>query len=359
MGALQQMLFGGGGLPATLIDSVQSVSIASLTTDLTKTATISSVDTTRSTVFYCGQTTTDTASGGADPNSVHGRLDLTSATVVTLTKNSTGSAVTANAIIVQWAVGVMKSVQRGTITLTAAASNTGSVSAVTATNSAVAHLGQSTSLASSAYSSVHSRANLTSSTVVTVTRGGTSSNVTASYEVWEFQSGILNSSAQEATTTLTAATSATTAISSVTTGNSLLLWGGFSGTNSNNDAAKRAAQFFSSATVVTAQKGLATDNATIVGTALEFLTQHVNFKDTTITDLITTGNQQANRTITAVNLSKAVINYEGYYSSGGSDTKNNTTMARFSLTSTTNQRCDIDAVTSVNDFVFGQTLEFK
>ena len=83
----------------------------------------------------------------------------------------------------QFSGGGVKSVQRGTISISSATSATQTITAVDPLKTMINHLGETMSQDSTLYLA---RLSLTNSTTVTATRTTTTSSTTVSYEVIEF-----------------------------------------------------------------------------------------------------------------------------------------------------------------------------
>lgn len=114
---------------------------------------------------------------------------------------------------------VIKSVQRGTITIGAGAgSATAAISAVVLANTSLVWLGNDyDGGATTAYDDANTYVNLTSTTQVTAYRGSTASADITSFEVIEYYGGILRSVQRGTVTVAAGAASATAAITAVTT----------------------------------------------------------------------------------------------------------------------------------------------
>jgi len=112
-------------------------------------------------------------------------------------------------VIAQWgAASFVRSVQRGTINITSAASATATISAVNTDNSVIRYL--SFSNGGISQNDVYPTLQLTNSTTVTATRYNTSANSTqVVYEVTEYMPGVIKS-VQRGTVTLTATPTNTT-----------------------------------------------------------------------------------------------------------------------------------------------------
>lgn len=144
------------------------------------TATITAVDTANATVVFLGFSE-DT---NTDPGNFFPRVSLTNATTVTATRSATPvPAVVLSFVVIEWAPGILRSIQTGTIAL-AAVSTTATITAVDTTktllifNNAQASTGQSDAL--------FSRLTLTNGTTITATRNTNFSSITAAYVALEF-----------------------------------------------------------------------------------------------------------------------------------------------------------------------------
>lgn len=200
---------------SSLVSGVQfgTVTVANAGTPVT--ATITSVTTSLSAVFFLGQSsiTTSIAPSYAD-------IVLTNSTTVTATVGANGSGVTVSFVVVSFQSAVINSVQsiRSTFTSNTNASNTATISTVIMANTMLAFGGQSISTASG-----YGNISLTSATSLTYVRGNVnSSTFSVSVTVIEFKSGILSQNAQRGTITLNAATSNTATITSVTTSKTIV-----------------------------------------------------------------------------------------------------------------------------------------
>lgn len=166
---------GGAGMVglwgASSLVSVQHGTIS--TTAASATATISAVNTANSLLLFNGQDN-PYASG----NTVYDAFvayTLTNSTTVTQTRSHTdGSALTGAFCVVEFAPGVVRSVQYGTVSLATGVSNTASITSVNTSKSIISYLGQTTndfnsgSYWNTQYNSC--RAVLTNATTVTATR---------------------------------------------------------------------------------------------------------------------------------------------------------------------------------------------
>lgn len=149
------------------------------------TATITSIDTAQSSVKHLGG---NGAIGGNSAQDWSFRLELTNATTVTFTRSTTdGTTYTVGYAVRSRPLGVLRSVQRGTIALTnaTAASVTATITSVDLTKSICTLLGfKDTSADLAAPAQV--RNDLTNATTVTTSRGAVATaNNTTGYEVEE------------------------------------------------------------------------------------------------------------------------------------------------------------------------------
>lgn len=164
--------------------AVQSYQKSWTNSSTSTTQSITSVDVDKSILIYAGSTGNSTSSAA----NTQQHAVLTNGTTVTISTNSAGSASCQyNFFVVEFASGVLASnVQRGTTTLTAASSNTSTISSVNTSKSLLNFLHFTSSQTSANIPNVQTNAELTNSTTVTVARNSSTNNVTASWEVAEF-----------------------------------------------------------------------------------------------------------------------------------------------------------------------------
>lgn len=173
-----------GASGQVLKSNIQRSTIA-ITGATSGTATVSSVTTTQARVRHLGCTTDDAS---ANINVASSDATLTNATTVTVAVNtSPGAGTTTTSFeLSEYATGILKSsVQRGTILITGAVSNTGTISSVTTTKTELDRLGDLPTAASQATSVVAYQV-LTNATTITATRGTNTGNTTARYQVSEW-----------------------------------------------------------------------------------------------------------------------------------------------------------------------------
>lgn len=168
-------------LDSTIVSAVRPGSVTDASANASYTGTITSVDTTRSALFYNGLIGALVSSTVATAGITH---ELTNGTTVTLTRsNTTTTSRTSYYTVVEFQAAVIQSVQRGTIVQAAATSNTATVSSV---NTAKAFVNWGSLRAASANAdTVASMLALTDATTVTASTLAAGSPTTA-YEVVEF-----------------------------------------------------------------------------------------------------------------------------------------------------------------------------
>ncbi len=242
---------------ANLVSSVQFGTVSLTTTQTSNTASITSVNTGRSVVFYLG---TSTTTASLSINSVSFGVSLTNSTTVTAARETSTSATQSVAfVVVQFAVGVINSLQTVSTSYTSAnLIDSKTISAVVTAN---------TFLALGGFSSSNSTVNYwpyltqTSTTNVDAVRIGTgTSSRTPYFTVVEFVSGIL-AQKQTGTITLSSVSSNTATITSANTNKSVcnyLMNNTDSGNSSNNFWTGAA---LTNSTTVTATRGGSTGNA--------------------------------------------------------------------------------------------------
>lgn len=232
------------------------------------TTTIASVSTSRSHIVLCG-----IISEGGNADQCHARVELTNATTVTAYRNTLlntrGVVVTFK--VIQWKASAITSIQQNTITLTGVATNTRTITSVDLTRSAVFYLGQTTSntTGSNSANQILTRVHLSSSTVVTATKGSATGTTTVGFVVVQWASALMNSSVQQKIITTTTTVPLDTSITSVGD-EAVLVYGGVSSTTSTLYLAQSNARRTSTTNIRT--NGYSTSmNSTIVVTVVDFV----------------------------------------------------------------------------------------
>lgn len=152
---------------------------------------------------------------------------------------------------------LIRSVQRGTITITGAATGTATITAVDAANSRIRFLGQTASLNVVDGTKYFARVTLTNATTVTATANASpgANSCTVGYEVTEYYPGVLRS-VQRGTISCTGG-SATATIAAVNLQKSELSLLGFSDADTSNNNGVVPTLTLTNATTVTASNVVA------------------------------------------------------------------------------------------------------
>lgn len=320
--------------PATsYVNSVQYVTITIPTGATSATATISAVG---SLAFLNNLGfETITASNGAIG---YPRVELTNTTTVTAYRNTSDASitVTVKACVVDATSDLVTSVQRGTITVASGStSNTATISAVTNANTIVTHQGQTTDETSQVIKQIENVLSLSGTTVTATRQDGTSGSITVGYQVVEFKGSALAQSVQNIAKTWNSGTSTTATITSVNTNNAIIFYAGSScATTANHAQAEQMAQLTDATTVTisinTASTLAHSFNCSVVEFASGVLASAVQRGTTTLT--AATSNTS---TITAVNTSKAMLNYLHYTASTSTSSIRDTCSSAYLTNSTT------------------------
>lgn len=160
----------------------------------------------------------------------------------------TGSA--HSSLVSQWTQrGFIKSIQRGTITLTGVSTNTATVTVVDVNNATLRWLGQTYNTAADFASQAFIRIDLTNATTVTATAGNTASTGTVNFELVEYVPGILKSVQRG---TIAVATTATATVTAVTVAKTQVDQLGWSTNQGAASSAAVASVVLTNATTVTA-----------------------------------------------------------------------------------------------------------
>jgi len=166
--------------------SVQYVTIALANLETSKTATITSVDITKSVIIFLGQTTVSTDSNNL--SDYMARIELTNATTVTAYRTNDNDDVTISCVVIEFDSAVINSKQSGTILISAGnTSNTATITAVNIAKSLLLYCGVITSYTGTVPIHAFSRLALTNSTTITATRGNSSNSATVGWNLIEFK----------------------------------------------------------------------------------------------------------------------------------------------------------------------------
>lgn len=348
------------GLPNTLVRSVQQVSITIAAGSTSNTATITSVNTPSSVVFYGG--VTGALTGTVNASTCCASIVLTNATTVTATRNTSdaSNSLTVNATVIEFYSTAVKSVQTGSATMTASTSQTATITSVNTANAVVVSNGWTTDFTSNGANVYSPLLDLTNATTVTASRATGTNNLTANFTVLEFNSGILNSSTQKGTVAFGAGDVTKTAtITSVTTGQAMIVWNGFNPTSLNNSS-----NFFPWLTLSDASTVTGTRNTSGVATNVNFSV--LEFKAADIKSLtrgsITIAGSSASNTasISAVTTSKCIANFLGHTNGTAAQTNFAAGAAEVALTNSTTVTASRGTAGSASTETLGyETVEFK
>lgn len=178
---------GGAGMVGLWGASSLIASVQRGTGSYASTVTINAVDTTRSIVLYGN----NLFSAANDTKTYwFQRVSLTNSTTLTFTLTGGAGVTTAGWQVIEFVPGVIKSVQRGTISIPGASiSNTATITQVDTNKAFVSFLGTSNNDAAGGYGGGQDAMPylvLTNGTTVTVARQNTVSTCVVSYEVIEW-----------------------------------------------------------------------------------------------------------------------------------------------------------------------------
>jgi len=162
----------------SLVKSVQAGTIA-LGGAVSATGTIAAVNLAHALVFNLGNTAPSLNISAAQI-----RLALTNETTVTATVGGAAGAQVGSFVVVEFYPGVLKSVQRGTVTLTGVVSNTAAITAVNRDRAFMTCLGLNTNSAN--IDEGMGGGVLTDDTTVTVTKTTAASQLIYGFQIVEF-----------------------------------------------------------------------------------------------------------------------------------------------------------------------------
>lgn len=321
--------------------SVQHFSITHAASNTSNTASLSSVDTSRSVVFH-GQS----SAVGGNAEYTRSRLDIDSSTTVRSRRSDGTNASTVKGCVVEFASGIVNSVQNLAPQIASSGSQVDTTITSVNTSYAIAlHCGSannSTGLGSNV-TAVFSGCTLTSSTNLRTIRGASPTHSQDNcVSVIEFNSVCIQS-IQSFSITITAGTSGTATISSVTTANCLLVFNYMANT-SGGTLQGQTRVTLTNGTTVTANSN-ASITTTVYGYVVEFKSQYVkssqavntNFGASATTASITLG--------TSVTTSKSVLAFQG----NSSGTSGNYATAYGSLALTGGTTVSLERGTSNNN----------
>ncbi len=212
---------GIGSDPIPIVSSIQQVEITIPAGSNSQTATITSVDTSRTLLFYGGLR----AQGNATFDQRFASVTFTNSTTLTAQTNTIDSSNsrTIKVTVFEYLSSAVSSIQYGTIAVSGNTA-TATISAIDPTRSAVVFLGQTTNTATIDQARGNCCLNLTNSTTVTATRGAANDNVSVNFAVIQYNASII-SSVQEVTFSLTSS-GVSAPITPINLDNVMLIYGG-------------------------------------------------------------------------------------------------------------------------------------
>lgn len=289
----------------TYTNSIQQVSFTIPSGATSATQTISAVG---ATAYALSQGQNTSSNTGNDQTHSAARIELTNSTTVTAFRNASSTAtITVNVVVIDANSSLIKSVQSGTVSIAAGTTGTATISSVTAANSVVAYLGQTTS--TSSFTATHlPGVTLTNATTVTA-NVNTSGTHTVGFVVIEFQGAVLNQAVQQFSGAFTSASTADTqTIASVTPANSIIIYGGFT-SSSSNFGDSYAIQLTGATTVTLTRTATTTGTRTPYYAVVEFISGVLNSVQRSTVNLNSVTSNTA--TITGVNTSNAYCGFNG------------------------------------------------
>lgn len=174
-----------GGAAASPTVSIQDGTIALGSGETSGTATITSVDTSVSLIYYSG--VSSASAGSAELDHVLTRVVLTDGTTVTANRAVALAAITTVGFtVVEYDSSIINSIQAGTITLSGATSGTDTITSVDLSKSFVV-FGGNEATSTSEVGRAFVRLTLTNATTVTANKGQSNGSATVNYVVIEFK----------------------------------------------------------------------------------------------------------------------------------------------------------------------------
>lgn len=299
------------------VTSVQTFSITIPSGSATATASISAVGA----LAYeeIGGFTCSNSSNSA-PDSECPRIALTSSTQITATRGSAtvGQTVTVTGTIVDPSTDLVESVERGTITLSAAANNTATlVTSVDTTRSAVRTLGFSTTEVSSSNTQWKGGVTLTNTNTVTANvNAAGSATTTFGYVVVQYKAqAIVRVQQVAAQFSSTVLAENDRAITSVNMANSIIAYGGNKCSSATFTNCQNYLQLTSTVNVGLFRSGTSSTSITPYYAVVEFITGvlKTSQRGAIVVDSVTSNTANLG---TAVSTSRAVAHYTGNTASG-------------------------------------------
>lgn len=312
------------------------------------TAAISAVGT-NAVVFFGGNTGTINAA----PSNDAAYLTLNSNVQVGATRNSGSSgSVTIPFVVYDFSSSAINTTpQIGTVNVNGVTSATGVISSVTTANAAIAYLGNSCDQTTSTLAQDWGAVQITSAIQITGLKKSASQNITIGFAVMDFQAAMLNSATQQFDKSWTSSAATTTqTISSVTTPNSICIFGGAYSAGTVTKDFFQYGQIASATTVGITIGAASTVACDFFGTVVEFISGAIS-QASQVGTVNVAGGTSATATITAVDLTKALLNFNGYVD-GASSTSLRSSLLRETLTNATTVAGNVNTAGTSNVIAF-------
>ena len=308
MSTIQQMLLGYGAAGADLITEVIPFTITIAASATSNTATISSVDTSLSTVIFGGHTGSSTDAYDADHD--FPAVVLTDSTTVTAIRQvADANTITVKGTVVVWNTDAIESIQTGIVTFTGA-SGTQAISSVTTANSALIYNGFRTTYTAAVPYNIFVNMAITSTTQVTGYRGTGSGTAYGYFTIIEFKSGVLESNTQAVSINVSG-TSSTATISSVDTTKTWLCYGGMFSKSGGVGIGFNPYISLTNGTTVTGLRNSSSATVpNVKGTVIEFKSADIASVNRQIT-IVGASSTTGTTTISSIDTTKAFVQYLG------------------------------------------------
>lgn len=283
---------------------------------------------------------------------------LTNSTTVTVTRTTGVGSGVFNFVVIDPTSSLVTGVQAGTIAITAATSNTATITSVDTTLSAVFFLGAKTT--GTAFPTTNAGVTLTNATTVTalVNTSPGALTTTVSYVVVTFATAAIQSIQQFVTTSTAASTTDTATITSVTTGNSFLVFGNFTSSAGGNGGPAKFAfwrTLTNGTTVTMTRNNSTTETRTNYGAVVEFKTGVLNNIQRGSIVLSSVASNTA--TITSVATANSFCSYLGFQSAAAGSAPD-TLWHKIALTNATTTTVTRNTAGSTSSTVGYEVVEF-
>lgn len=343
-----------------IVKSVTPVTVTIAAGATSGTASINITSTSNAFIEWGGQTC---QGGSSTPDKTMGYFDpITSTSVVTAHRSTSdaSNSMTLYGTVIEYAPGVIKSIQSSNIALATVVSNTYTLpTGITNANAFVAYQGTAYNSTNDFSHNIFANVSL-SGNIVTAARKGTANTLTVYFTVVEFQPGILQSSTAPFSINLSTVQLTNTAAISVTAANSMLVYGGQNMSTSNAtwtqwDKDNAWMKIDSGGTTVTATR-TSEDGTSIVitGTVVEFKTGVI--KSATRGNIVIGASSNSNtQALPTVNTAFTAASFQGWTASGGSGTTDNVKEIAVSITNATT----LTGQTNSNDAANTRTVGFE